>query len=258
MARGGERSGSIAPDRSATIAPAAQDALERILVAGSYDRRFDDLDAAATSTLAVLLGMYAEMGRPPSLEEIASATARTLHETDRILDKLHRRDLVLLNPDGSIGGAYPFTEAATAHTVTFPRTGRTLHAMCAIDALGAGAMCCEDAAVRSRCHACGAPILVRLCANGQVLAEVKPRSTLVWAGYTPSCGCLAESLCTELIFCCSDRHLDQWRHTGRGDAGRRLSMEEALQVGMALFVGRASAPAGAADRTTAGAQALEI
>ncbi len=227
-------------DRTVITTPAAQDALEGILAAGWYDKRFADLDAAATSTLAMLLRMYAEFGRPPSLEEIATATARARSETERILDALHQHDLLLRDPaDGSIRGAYPFTETVTAHTVTLQRTGRMLHTMCAIDALGAGAMCHQDATVRSHCHGCGAAICVDFLSNGFALGQAMPPATILWTGFKPSCGCLAESLCPELIFFCSDQHLEQWRAAGDGGDGRRLALEEGLQVGKALFARRA-------------------
>jgi len=55
-------------------APAAMEALDGILVAGWYDKRFGDLDVAAASVLAVLLQLFADQGKPPALEEIAAAT----------------------------------------------------------------------------------------------------------------------------------------------------------------------------------------
>lgn len=229
----------LVPDPSMVTAPMAQEALDRILVAGWCDKRFGDLYAAA-SVLASLLLLYADQGRPPSSPELAAASGLSKHETDRLLADLHRHDLVLLNRGGThIREAYPFTESVTGHTVMFVRTGRTLNTMCAIDALGAGAMCRENAIIRSACRVCDAPIVVRAQDDGMTLGEVNPQAAMVWAGFRQSCGCAADSLCTELVFFCSDQHLEGWRASGAASDGLRLSVEEAFQVGKALFADRA-------------------
>lgn len=230
----------VVPDRAMVTASAALEALDGILVAGWHDKRFGDLDAAAASVLATLLQLYADQGQPPSPAEIAAAAGLAKRETDRLLTDLHRHDLVLLARDGTtIRGAYPFTETATGNMVTFARTGHRLNTMCVIDALGAGAMCRQDAIVRSACHACGASIVVDVCDHGSVLGEVRPQAAVVWTGFKQSCGCAADSLCTELVVFCSNDHLERWCASGAASAGRPLSVEEAFQVGKALFADRA-------------------
>jgi Alkylmercury lyase len=88
---------------------------------------------------------------------------------------------VILERDGAtIRGAYPFTQSATGHSLTFVRRERTLNTMCAIDALGAGAMCREDTMIRSGCHLCGVPVIVETRNRGMVLDES--------VGDRPSCG----------------------------------------------------------------------
>jgi mercuric reductase len=111
--------------------------------------------------------------------------------------------------------------------------------MCAIDALGAGAMCRKDTIIRSGCHLCGVPVIVETRNRGMALDEVRPRSAVVWTGFRASRGCAADSLCTALVFFCSDGHLDLWRASGKTNDGRRLSVEEAFQVGKSLFADRA-------------------
>ena len=108
---------------------------------------------------------------------------------------------MILERDGAtIRGAYPFTQSATRHSVTFVRRERTLNTMCAIDALGAGVMCREDTMIRSGCHLCGVPVIVETRNRGIALDEVRPRSAVVWAGFRASRGCAAASLCTALVF----------------------------------------------------------
>ncbi|MGA3340710.1 MAG: organomercurial lyase [Methylocella sp.] len=230
----------IVPDRTMVMTEAAREALDGILVAAWYDKRFGDLGTAAASVLAMLLRLYAHEGRPPSAKEIAAATGFTELETARLLTALSQHDLVILERDGAaIRGAYPFTQSATGHSLTFVRRERTLNTMCAIDALGAGAMCREDTIIRSGCHLCGVPVIVETRNRGMALDEVRPRSAVVWTGFRASRGCAADSLCTALVFFCSDGHLDLWRASGKTNDGRRLSVEEAFQVGKSLFADRA-------------------
>lgn len=228
------------PDWSVVTAPVARQALEGILAAGHYDSRFGNLDPAAARVLACVLRLYASLGRAPTMPEVAVAAGMPAPAVARELALLRERDLVLLDAKGgAIVGAYPFTEAVTGHRVTYAGTGRTLAAMCAIDALGAGAMCRDDATVRSACGSCGAVVAARTDDRGMTLKEVMPAGAVVWVGLRQSHGCAANSLCAELLFFCADEHLARWR-TGRGaGTGYRLSPAEAFQVAKALFIDRA-------------------
>ncbi len=228
----------VVPDWTAVTAPAARRAIDGLLAAGHYDSRFGALDPEAASVLAHVLSLYARLGRSPTTDEIARAAALPKPSVREHLARLDDRDLVVLEPrGGAIVGAYPFTGTATGHSVTFAASGRTLATMCAIDALGAGAMCRDDAAIRSACGACGAAIAAQTADRGVTLESFAPADAVVWVGLRPSGGCAADTLCTELLFFCSDAHLGRWR-AGRGD-GHRLSPEEAFQVGKALFIDRA-------------------
>lgn len=226
------------PDWSVVTATRSRQALEDVYVAGKWDRR-NGLGASSAHVLATVLRQYAELGRPPSLGEIASTVRASEGRVSGVLRHLQRHDLLLLDREtGVIQGAYPFTEKATGHSVTIRRTARTLATMCAIDALGAGAMCREDTTIHSACRSCGTPIIGRVQDRGMFLEAIDPPDTVVWVGLRESCGGAADSLCTELLFFCCDAHLDGWR-AGRALAGHRLSPEEAFQVGKALFVDRA-------------------
>jgi hypothetical protein len=49
-------------------------------------------------------------------------------------------------------------------------------------------------------------------------------------------GCAADTLCTVITFFCSAAHLEAWRSANHPDAaGFRLSLDEAVQVGRAIF-----------------------
>jgi hypothetical protein len=160
----------VVPDWTVVTAPAARRAVEGILAAGHYDSRLVGLDPAAARVLARILRLYAGLGHPPAMEEIAAAAGLPAPRVKDHLIRLRERDLVLLDPAGDmILGAYPFTEAASGHSVTFRGTGRTLATMCAIDALGAGAMCRDDATIRSTCAACGSSVTASTDQHGMIL-----------------------------------------------------------------------------------------
>jgi hypothetical protein len=229
---------SAVPDWTVVTSEAARRAIEGLLSAGHYDSRFGGLDSCTAQLLAHLLRLYARLGHAPTMDGLAAAAALPRLNVKQQLAHLRARDLILLDPaDDTILGAYPFTEAATGHSVTFARTGHTLSAMCAIDALGAGAMCRDDVAIRSACPACRGGIEAFTKHDGMTLGQVAPAKVVVWVGLRQACGCAANTLCTELLFFCDDEHLAHWRK-GHGD-GHRLTPEEAFQVGKALFIDRA-------------------
>lgn len=229
---------SVIPDWTVVTAPAARRALEGILAAGHYDSRFDKLDPGAARVLAHVLRLYASLGRSPTIDEVATGAALPEPSVHEHLARLRERDLVLLDPSRErIVGAYPFTDAVTGHSITFEGSGHTLNAMCAIDALGAGAMCRDNTAIRSACRMCSGTVVARTEHSGMILSHVAPAGAVVWVGLRQACGCAADTLCTELLFFCGDEHLARWR-VDRDD-GHRLSPAEAFEVGKALFIERA-------------------
>lgn len=226
------------PDWTVVTAQAARRAIEGVLIAGHYDSRFGGIDPCTARVLAHVLRLYARLGRAPTLDDIAANAALSRQDVKHRLAQLGARDLILLDPTGdAILGAYPFTETITGHSITFTGTGRMISTMCAIDALGAGAMCRDDVAIRSTCRACGESVEAFTEQGGMTLGRVAPADAVVWVGLRPSCGNAADTLCTELLFFCSDEHLARWRKD-RGD-GHRLTPAEAFQVGKALFIDRA-------------------
>lgn len=107
--------------------------------------------------------------------------------------------------------------------------------MCAIDALGAGAMYGRDVDVLSACRLCGTEIRATTLGQGDALGQVSPERCVVWLDQTYSQSA-ATSCCLATAFFCSDGHLDEWLNgqKSRRD-GMRLSMFEALEVGRAIF-----------------------
>ena len=188
---------------------------------------------APTAARVALLQLHLEGGRAPAASTLAERTGLSETAIRPLLEELHRRDLVVL--DGArIVGAYPFADRDTGHRVT--PDGRVLNAMCAVDALGIGVMTGRDIAIASRCLHCGLPIRIATRNQGRALASVDPPTAVLWQDVRYEDGCAANSLCATTVFFCSDDHLSAWRRGGSAEeAGFRLSMEEGLEAGRAVF-----------------------
>ena len=63
-----------------------------------------------------VLELFAALGRPPRLQEIASETGRAVEDLRVLVSKLQAHDLLGLDKAaGVIAYAYPFTEQETEH-----------------------------------------------------------------------------------------------------------------------------------------------
>lgn len=149
-----------------------------------------------------------------------------------LLSELEGYDLLGV-AQGAISYAYPFTARRTAHRVTLH--SQMLHALCAIDALGVGAMYGADAVIESSCRTCGAAISIETTQHGLALGPRQPGDSVVWYDLTYDCSA-ANSCCPSIAFFCSDEHLEQWiaAQTTR-PVGQRLALTDAFENGRALF-----------------------
>ncbi|ORE97019.1 MULTISPECIES: alkylmercury lyase family protein [Aurantimonadaceae] len=228
------RPGVLRPDWSVVTSKIARDALcarsasRSSLVEGWAVA----LDSSEDRAWQRVLALFVELGRAPSIAEIAADTGLEEETAKSILKHLQSRDLLRLGENGGIIDAYPFTERATGHVVKLGC--HKLNALCAIDALGAGAMCGRDVAVESTCRACGMAIRIATANQGARIATVSPAGTVVWHDTFYS-GSAASSCCPRTAFFCSDAHLNDWLSASDERSGRRLSADEALQVGRAIF-----------------------
>jgi hypothetical protein len=76
-----------------------------------------------------------------------------------LLRELHDRDVIRLDEDGRIRAAYPFSAVPTRPRAALAG-GPTVHAMCAIDALGISGMLGTDVIITSTDPGSGEPIQV--------------------------------------------------------------------------------------------------
>ncbi|MBI0539580.1 hypothetical protein D9599_29175 [Roseomonas sp. KE2513] len=231
------RPGVLMPDWSLVTEATAHEALAASMIAAQRSEKLSGLNAAEDLIWRTILLAFA---RSVAVPDVAWLVARTdLDEAlvAEILRALRRRDLVVLDDRGmAVQAAYPFSAQETVHRVHLAGAG-AVHALCAIDALGMGAMLACNTAIESSCPECGTPIRIATCDDGHALASVTPGTAVVWAGIRYADGCGATSGCTVKLFSCSDEHLTAWRQrVDPQGAGFRLPVEAALQVGKGLFV----------------------
>jgi hypothetical protein len=229
------RPGVTFPDWAAVTSPATREALLAIFEAIGIEIMWRDYTPAEDDVRTTLLRLYAEQGGAPAIADLARRAGVSESAIRSLLASLDARDLVVLDADGErIVGAYPWTDRATEHRVSLGE--RTLNALCAIDALGAGDMYGRDVEMGSRCRACGAPVTVVTSDRGRAVADVHPPTAVVWSGIRHTAGCAANTMCTVIAFFCDDAHLEAWRAAHHQETpGFRLSIDEALQVGRAIF-----------------------
>jgi mercuric reductase len=229
------RPGVSFPDWAAVTTPIARNALLAISEALDVKKMWHDYAPAEDRVRTALLTMYAEQACAPNIADLAVRIGLSVAAIRPLLARLKERDLVVLDPNGErVVGAYPLTDRETGHRVKLGT--RILNAMCAIDALGVGAMYGRDAEVRSSCRSCGALIRIATRDRGRTIKNVEPATAVVWSGIHYERGCAADSLCKIIAFFCGDAHLEVWRAAhDPGTPGFRLSIDEALQVGRAIF-----------------------
>jgi len=217
-------------DLSVISDPQVNEVLNGLLEKGRMKKRWGDLAPAHRRLHQDILRGYLRSGHAPSRAQLQ---ARLSGPVDPALEDLVQRDLILLDA-GAVTGAYPFTSRASRHKVSI--NGQDINAMCAIDALGAGAMAGRDARVRSQCAQCDTPIKIGITENGLAIRCVQPAHALVWAGVKPVSGCAADTQCRSLLLFCNRAHLEAWRTAKAPDGqGWCLTPAQALQVGAAIF-----------------------
>src|SRR5262249_1369181 len=126
-----------------------------------------------------VLELFSKLGRPPSPTEICRATGSSPEDVRMHLAELQAHDLIGIDrASGAIVYAYPFTSEATEHQVEL--YDHTLHALCAIDALGIGGMLRADVTITSSCHLCATSITITTIKAGQAVDYARPVDPIVW------------------------------------------------------------------------------
>jgi hypothetical protein len=199
------------------------DALPQLLTEWRMKKRWVTLDGKTLSLHHTILNAYLKTGAPPDTEELNGEQ----------LDDLCDRDLIVM--DGNvISAAYPFSTVTTLHKVEIDNV--SIANVCAIDALGSGAMAHKAACVTCQCATCKKDIVVRLSDNGLNVENTSPAAPRVWAGIVPISGCAANTQCQSMLMFCNQQHLDDWMRTKKQKPdGYDLNVEQAVELGAAIF-----------------------
>jgi len=227
-------SGKLFPDYSVVtsdkVMASLNDTLHHLRMAKRWHGINDQEDAFHQN----ILRFFLNHGQAPAIDDLIQASGLSKKDINNNLEQLCHRDLIVLNDNGQITGAYPFTVKITEHMIRID--GVDNHAMCAIDALGAGAMANNDSHIQSCCRHCGCAIIIETDDNGSQIKSASPATSIVWSGVQDIDGCAATSQCTVMALFCSDEHLSLWQgKTMPKPMGHRLTMSEGLQAGRAIF-----------------------
>ena len=127
-----------------------------------------------------VLRAFAATGAAPGRDLLDEAA--TPFDSRQVLQELAEGDFVCLDQDGRITAAYPFSAAATPHTVQITG-GAAAFSMCAIDALGIAEMLGARVLIRSADPSTGEPVSVSVDGDTAVW---EPDTAVVFAGRTAS------------------------------------------------------------------------
>ena len=185
-----------------------------------------------TSLMDGVLTLWVELGRAPTPEEIGRRLKLDAPATSALLDKLEACGDsatfgVLRVPQSDlIAVAWPFANVPTGIQVTLEGK-KTVHARCAVDALGVSKMMGSKAVVEAITRD---GVALRLEVDGDRLVSATPANAVVFKGGS----------CDEMLFFSSQAALDAWK-SAHGAMGSALQLEEAVKHG-AEFFGRFALP----------------
>jgi alkylmercury lyase len=110
-------------------------------------------------------------------EAVARTVQMSLTAVERAVDRLVERGTMERDTEfGELVAARGLSLAETPHRLTLD--GRQLYAFCAVDAVGIPAALGADARAESRCHVCGAPVILLLAAGKMTDAS---SGAVIWA-----------------------------------------------------------------------------
>ena len=191
-------------------------------------KRQQELDPQVLTMHRHILHSFAENGRPLTRTEMAELLIQD--NVTIALAKLYKKDLVVLNKEGEITGAYPFTLNPTPHVLTIGK--HKVFAMCAFDAVGVSAMFKVEVVIQSHCGLTKTPLQIRIF-NHQVLDTSHPELRVGIYWQEPG-ACAEKTLCTELVFLKDMVAAQQWAL--QKENALLLTLTEAIELSSAFFI----------------------
>lgn len=114
------------------------------------------MDAADIELRNATYRRFLELGGAPTAVQIAAATQRTEADVRAAWGRLHDAHALVLDSDGEIRMANPFSAVPTPFHVE--AAGKRWYANCAWDAFGIGAALHVDSVIDTECADCREPI----------------------------------------------------------------------------------------------------
>ncbi len=190
-------------------------ALQRLADEFPLQTRIEGAQPTLQAAYARILGHWVREAAPPAVGIAPRAD----------LDALTAMDAIVNDEQGI--GCYPFSARKTDIRVHF--AGRSVHAMCAIDALAIPRMVRHASRIMARCAVCRCHLACAVAANGSVETENQnpEAARVVWepgAGGEQAC-CIR--LCAGINFVC--------RHCTASQGAQTFSLPQAAAVGNAFF-----------------------
>lgn len=183
------------------------------------------------SVQRAVLRHFATTGLAPGPADLEAAARTAGRAVVDVLSDLADEDFLVLDPDGRIRAAYPFSTEPTAHHVHFA-DGTTAYSMCAVDALGIPAMLDTDAVITSTDPVSGEPITVT-STGGRTTWQ--PDTAVVYVGQRSCTGPAADVACDALNFFTGQASARTWAEQHPDVTGRIVDQTEAETLGRAIF-----------------------
>jgi alkylmercury lyase len=204
--------------------------------AGAKDRQAT-LPGPLQAFHRALLGAFLTEAGPLDLAMAGRRAAELQLEPQAALAALTAADLAHTDPaTGRVSVAYPFSGAPTPHRVELA-DGPTVHAMCALDALGIPQMTRRHGRIRSADPTRGQPITVEVDDQGWLW---RPATAVVLVGTATvgdACGSVADCCCPYINFHASPHAAETYRQAHPAMAAELLDQAEAVEAARRIFGG---------------------
>jgi hypothetical protein len=198
----------------------------------SAEPRAGKLTGPARQVHQTALAEFARTGQPPARSELERLARSLGASPDAVLTELAEADAIVFNDHGEIRAAYPFSPVPTPIRVSWP-SGPAVYAMCAIDALGMSAMLGHPVTITAADPDTGRVITVDVDGSR---ARWRPQKAVVFAGSAgDACRPSVDRSCGYINFFASRQSARAWAGRHPEAAGRLLTQESALAIGIAEF-----------------------
>jgi|SRR3990170_2895104 len=115
--------------------------------------------------------------KTPDMDLLAEVLECNRDDAGRLLEALEAKGYVVRDGVHGITAAYPLSVRPTRHRVTL-ENGRSVYALCGVDALGVSPLFGLSAAIEARCPHCERTI--RLDVQGDEVVKKDPSTAVLW------------------------------------------------------------------------------